>query len=107
MTGNGTFQKGLCALTPEQIENIGSLGLNLLREDLSLPAAVLVQPRVEHNLRWMSEFAQRYDVLLAPHGKTTMAPKFFIRQMDAGAWGITLPQRTSASWPMLMACAAS
>jgi D-serine dehydratase len=26
----------------------------------------------------------------AAHGKTTMAPKLFRRQMEAGAWGITL-----------------
>jgi D-serine dehydratase len=45
---------------------------------------------MEHNLRWMSEFAQKYRVHLAPHGKTTMAAKLFKRQMDAGAWGMTL-----------------
>jgi len=28
-------------------------------------------------------------VLLAPHGKTTMAPQLFARQLEAGAWGIT------------------
>jgi D-serine dehydratase len=91
LTSKGMFQKGLGSLTsPEQIEKIGSLGWNMLREDLSLPAAVLVEPRIEHNLRWMSEFAKRYNVQLAPHGKTTMAPKLFARQIDAGAWGITL-----------------
>jgi D-serine deaminase-like pyridoxal phosphate-dependent protein len=29
-------------------------------------------------------------VLLAPHGKTTMAPQLFARQLDHGAWGITV-----------------
>jgi D-serine dehydratase len=29
-------------------------------------------------------------VKLAPHGKTTMAPQLFRRQLDTGAWGITL-----------------
>jgi D-serine dehydratase len=69
---------------------IGSRGWNVLREDLSLPAAVLVAPRLAHNLRWMARFTERYGVLLAPHGKTTMAPELFKRQMAAGAWGITL-----------------
>ncbi len=31
-----------------------------------------------------------YGVQLAPHGKTTMAPKLFARQLQEGAWGITL-----------------
>ncbi len=33
---------------------------------------------------------REYGVQLAPHGKTTMAPKLFARQLGAGAWGITL-----------------
>jgi len=69
---------------------ITSLGWNLLREDLSLPTAVLYQDKLEHNLQWMKKFASAYGVALAPHGKTTMAPKLFMRQMQAGAWGMTL-----------------
>ena len=86
-----TFQKGFGALTtPEKIEDIGSLGWNLLREDLSLPVLTLSKPRMEHNLRWMAEFVRQYGVKLAPHGKTTMAPGLFQRQLESGAWGITL-----------------
>ncbi|MGU7778607.1 amino acid deaminase [Burkholderia sp. PU8-34] len=63
---------------------------NLLREDVSLPAAVLYADRLEHNLKWMQKFVTRYGLKLAPHGKTTMAPQLFQRQIDGGAWGITL-----------------
>lgn len=63
---------------------------NLLAEDVSLPAAVLYADRVEHNLKWMQDFVTRYGVKLAPHGKTTMAPQLFRRQIETGAWGITL-----------------
>ena len=66
------------------------LGWNLLREDVSLPAAVLYTEHIEHNLHWMQRFAAEAGVRLAPHGKTTMAPQLFRRQLDAGAWGITL-----------------
>lgn len=91
MTRYGSFQKGLGTLsTPAEIAAIRDRGWNVLREDLSLPAAVLMESRLEHNLRWMAEFARRYGVQLAPHGKTTMAPGLFRRQLDAGAWGITL-----------------
>lgn len=67
-----------------------ALGWNLLHEDLSLPAAVLYKDKLEHNLRWMQEFVRAYGVKLAPHGKTTMAPRLFEMQLAHGAWGITL-----------------
>ena len=87
----GWLNKGLGAL--EQLatsEQIVRLGWNLLREDLSLPAAVLYRDRIEHNLRWMQRFMNAYGARLAPHGKTTMAPRLFQMQIEGGAWGITL-----------------
>jgi D-serine dehydratase len=51
---------------------------------------VLSQSRLAHNLAWMQRFASEYGAKLAPHGKTTMAPRLFARQLAAGAWGITL-----------------
>jgi D-serine dehydratase len=63
---------------------------NLLREEVSLPVAVLNQELMARNLEWMSRFTASYGVQLAPHGKTTMAPALFARQLAAGAWGITL-----------------
>ncbi|MBY4949707.1 amino acid deaminase [Cupriavidus respiraculi] len=75
-------------LAPDQA---GALpGWRLLDEALSLPAAVLYEDRLAHNLAWMRRFMVEYGVRLAPHGKTTMAPKLFARQLAAGAWGITL-----------------
>jgi D-serine dehydratase len=71
-------------------DEIVFLGWNLLREDLSLPSAVLYEDRLLHNLNWMQQFIAAYGVKLAPHGKTTMAPRLFDLQLKAGAWGITL-----------------
>ncbi|WCM20303.1 amino acid deaminase [Paraburkholderia bryophila] len=73
-----------------QLTDTARLEWNLLNEDVSLPAAVLYADRVEHNLKWMQAFVAEYGVKLAPHGKTTMAPQLFRRQLDTGAWGITL-----------------
>jgi len=70
--------------------DIPNLGWNLLGEDLSLPTAVLYEDKIAHNLHWMQSFADAYGAKLCPHGKTTMAPRLFHRQLDAGAWGITL-----------------
>ena len=75
------------ALVPGEVSK---LGWNLLREDLSLPAAVLYEDRIAHNLSWMKRFVEAYGVRLAPHGKTTMAPRLFEMQLESGAWGITL-----------------
>ncbi|HUL15375.1 MAG TPA: amino acid deaminase [Terriglobales bacterium] len=85
------LNKGMGALDREMpIDDIGRLGWNLLREDLSLPAAVLYEEKMAHNLKWMQQFIEAYGMKLAPHGKTTMAPKLFARQLQTGAWGITL-----------------
>jgi D-serine dehydratase len=86
--GLGSVLQGLRA------NEIADLGWNLLREDVSLPAAILYQDRLQHNLQWMKAFASAYGVKLVPHGKTTMAPKLFHRQLEAGAWGITLATAT-------------
>lgn len=63
---------------------------NLLNEDLPLPAVVIKQSLLEHNARWMRDFLQQHDVLLAPHGKTTMSPQLLDLQMRHGAWGVTV-----------------
>jgi D-serine dehydratase len=85
------LNKGLGHLEkPLAQEDIVSPGWNLLREDLSLPSAVLYQEKLLHNLNWMYQFITAYGVKLAPHGKTSMAPKLFRMQLENGAWGITL-----------------
>src|SRR5579859_447633 len=82
--GLGFFERSLDA------EDIAQLDWNLLREDLSLPTSVLYEERLQHNLNWMHQFITAYGMKPAPHGKTTMAPQLFARQLQAGAWGITL-----------------
>ncbi|SNY96580.1 amino acid deaminase [Halomonas sp. hl-4] len=65
------------------------LGSHLL-SGVSLPAAAVHEAQLEHNLAWMQRFAEAHGARLAPHGKTTMTPALFHRQLQAGAWGITL-----------------
>ena len=68
---------------------IGTQGWNVLRGDLPLPLAVIRHDALAGNLQWMQGFAGSHGVGLAPHGKTTMSPQLFRRQLDAGAWGLT------------------
>ncbi|PUA28002.1 MAG: amino acid deaminase [Cellvibrio sp. 79] len=83
--------KGLGDVTTQPlVADAGVLGWNLLREDVSLPVATLSEARVQHNLQWMKSFIDTYGLKLAPHGKTTMSPALFHRQLEEGAWGITL-----------------
>ncbi|MBD0702410.1 amino acid deaminase [Pseudomonas sp. Fig-3] len=64
-------------------------GDHLLR-DISLPALVLHRQALEHNIGWMQKFVTDSGAELAPHGKTSMTPALFRRQLEAGAWGLTL-----------------
>ncbi|MDR3684078.1 MAG: hypothetical protein P4L11_10150, partial [Geothrix sp.] len=72
----------------------------LLKGDLDLPVAILRQSVIEQNGAWMREFLRRTGTSICPHGKTTMAPQLFHRQLEDGAWGITLatPQEVRVAY---------
>lgn len=58
--------------------------------DLGTPLLTLDAGALDHNLRTMAAWCREAGVVLAPHGKTTMAPALWQAQLDAGAVGITL-----------------
>jgi D-serine deaminase-like pyridoxal phosphate-dependent protein len=53
------------------------------------PLVVLDNDAIEHNLTTMASWCESKGVVLAPHGKTTMAPQLFARQLAHGSWAIT------------------
>jgi D-serine deaminase-like pyridoxal phosphate-dependent protein len=57
--------------------------------DLPTPVMVLRETALAHNLSVMASYCSAWGVDIAPHGKTTMAPQLWERQLAAGAWGIT------------------
>ena len=65
--------------------------------DLSPPTMVLKETALENNLAVMARYSAENGFLLAPHGKTTMAPELFRRQLAAGAWGITVANTDQAA----------
>jgi len=74
---------------PCEPRDIAARGWNVLAGDLPLPLAVLDAQALAHNIDWMQAYARAQGIDLAPHGKTTMSPELFARQLAAGAWGIT------------------
>jgi D-serine dehydratase len=77
-------------LKPIPLGDIGRQGWNVLREDLPLPLAILKESALSHNGQWMRRFLARSGAKIAPHGKTTMSPQLFARQLDDGAFAITI-----------------
>lgn len=58
--------------------------------DFGTPLLTLHAGALTGNLATMAGYCAAAGVGLAPHGKTTMAPALWERQIAAGAWGITL-----------------
>lgn len=71
------------------VNAIGRAGLSLRKGNLPLPVAVLKQSAMAVNRQWMSRFLSLSGAVIAPHGKTTMAPRLFQMQLEDGAWGMT------------------
>jgi D-serine deaminase-like pyridoxal phosphate-dependent protein len=62
---------------------------SLFDAGFSWPLATLSSSAIDHNVAVLAAWCEANGVLLAPHGKTTMAPALFARQLAAGAWAMT------------------
>lgn len=62
---------------------------NLFTGGFTTPVLALSAESVEHNLTLLETYAERHGLAFAPHGKTSMSPQLFARQLERGAWGIT------------------
>lgn len=78
------------ASDPLRLDQLSQQKWNVLKQDVPFPVAVLRETVMDNNSRWMQSFVERSGVALCPHGKTTMSPQLFQRQMRDGAWGITV-----------------
>ncbi|WP_427175111.1 alanine racemase [Arthrobacter sp. 92] len=54
------------------------------------PVVALDEEAIGHNVDLMAQWTSARGLKLMPHGKTTMAPELWQRQLDAGSVGITL-----------------
>ncbi|WP_432248106.1 alanine racemase [Streptomyces sanyensis] len=62
---------------------------NLFTGGFTTPVLALSAEALEHNLALLETYAEEHGLAFAPHGKTSMAPQLFARQLERGAWGIT------------------
>lgn len=62
---------------------------NLFTGGFTTPVLALSAESVAHNLALLETYARRHGLAFAPHGKTSMSPQLFARQLEHGAWGIT------------------
>ncbi|KUH39269.1 MULTISPECIES: alanine racemase [Streptomyces] len=63
---------------------------NVFTDGFTTPVLTLSAGALEHNLALLGAYSARHGLAFAPHGKTTMAPGLFARQLAHGAWGITV-----------------
>ncbi len=64
-------------------------GFSVLDGDVPMPIALLKEREMSANIVAMQDYCNSHRVSLCPHGKTTLSPQIFARQLDIGAWGIT------------------
>jgi hypothetical protein len=69
----------------------------LFTADFQFPIMVLRHSAIEHNIQRMASYCKSLGFELAPHVKTPMAPKIAKRQIDAGAWGLTIANFNQAA----------
>ncbi|MFI5867217.1 alanine racemase [Streptomyces sp. NPDC051546] len=72
------------------VGELAAQGRNLFTGGFTTPVIALSAERVEHNLDLMAAYTDRHGLVFAPHGKTSMAPALFARQIERGAWGVSL-----------------
>ncbi|WP_455352786.1 alanine racemase [Streptomyces sp. SYSU K217416] len=62
---------------------------NLFTGGFTTPVLALSAESLAHNLALLETYAEQHGLAFAPHGKTSMSPQLFERQLERGAWGIT------------------
>ena len=72
-----------------KIRDVGTRRWDVLGGEFLLPVMLLKDSALRHNSKLMASYCKQHDFLLAPHGKTSMAPQLWKMQLDDGAWAMT------------------
>jgi D-serine dehydratase len=82
--------KGIPTGASLPLSELGNQGWTVLGGELPLPLLVINEESLEWNVHLLQAWCDAHDAMLAPHGKTTMSPHLWRRQLAAGAWGMTV-----------------
>ncbi len=63
-----------------------------------LPCLVIDEAALQHNIETMAAYTTARGAVLAPHIKTHLAEAITRRQLEAGAWGVTVATPGQARW---------
>jgi D-serine deaminase-like pyridoxal phosphate-dependent protein len=85
----GACEKGFSCIAPVTAAELGARRPGLFGGAFTMPLLVLRETALRQNIQEMAGYCAAAGVDLAPHGKTTMAPQLFARQLAAGAWAVT------------------
>lgn len=80
----------------ESIEEFLASKPNIFTTGFQFPLAILRATALKNNLERMAEFCTGANASLAPHVKTTMSPQIAKRQMEHGAWALTVANFSQA-----------
>ncbi len=72
------------------------VGINVFGGAFASPLALLRDGALDSNIAQMQRWCKEHGVEIAPHGKTTLTPGIFARQLEAGAWGLTVASPAQA-----------
>lgn len=72
------------------LEELATAHLSLFDGAFTPPTMVLRSGALRHDVEAMARYAREAGVEHAPHGKTTLAPRIFEMQLEAGAWGLSM-----------------
>ncbi|MCR6659946.1 MAG: alanine racemase [Asticcacaulis sp.] len=79
------------------LREAGAQGWKLLDGSIPMSAAVIRSSVLTKNLNAFQTYIDQAGAKLAPHGKTSMCPQLFDRQLEAGAWGMTVATVSQAN----------
>jgi D-serine deaminase-like pyridoxal phosphate-dependent protein len=87
---DGTFKGFAPSTHGRRLGDLLGESHHLFDGTFSPPLMILRSAALAHNIATMAAWCVAQGVDLAPHGKTTLAPQLFQRQLRAGAWAITV-----------------
>lgn len=63
---------------------------SLFSSGFQFPVAVIRETALSHNIARMAQYCKDVNAVISPHVKTTMSPQIAKKQVEAGAWALTV-----------------